>query len=305
MEVEHVAGIRLASRGTAEQQGHGAVGNGVLAEVVVDHQHVLALVHEFLGDGAGRVGRQILHGSRIRSRGRHHHAPLQGARLLKLADNARHRGGLLADGAVDGDDAAVLLVEHGGQGDGGLAGLAVADDELPLSPANGDHAVNGQDAGLHGGVHRRAIHDGRGGALHLPEALGFEGHAVQRAADGIHHPTQELSPHAHVGNASRAPHHGAGHHGVGLAKERRAHAGEAHVQRHAVDLAFKFQKLSVFGVGQSLHLDDAVLDGLHPAIFIGDHLGRESLQAFLEELADGNIKSKHGSPPQESFCFMV
>ena len=43
VQIEHVAGIRFTSGRTADQQRKGTVSHGVLAEVVVDDQHVLAL----------------------------------------------------------------------------------------------------------------------------------------------------------------------------------------------------------------------------------------------------------------------
>jgi hypothetical protein len=47
--------------------------------------------------------------------------------------------------------------------DGGLAGLAVADDQLALAAADGDRErVDGLEAGLHRLVHRLARDDARG-----------------------------------------------------------------------------------------------------------------------------------------------
>jgi hypothetical protein len=44
---------------------------------------------------------------------------------------------LLADGDVDADNVLALLVDDRVDGDGGLAGLAVADDQLALAAADG------------------------------------------------------------------------------------------------------------------------------------------------------------------------
>ena len=52
--------------------------------------------------------------------------------------------------------------------DGGLAGLAVADDQLALAAADGNERVDGLQAGLHRLVHRRTRDDA--GRLHLDEA---------------------------------------------------------------------------------------------------------------------------------------
>ena len=69
---------------------------------------------------------------------------------------------LLADGDVDADDVAVALVDDRVDGDGRLAGLAVADDQLALAAADRRHGVDGLDAGLQRHFHRLpAGHAGR------------------------------------------------------------------------------------------------------------------------------------------------
>ncbi len=60
---------------------------------------------------------------------------------------------LLTDGNIDAQHILVLLVQDGIGGNGGLAGLAVADDQLTLTAADGEHGVDGQNTGLQRGVH--------------------------------------------------------------------------------------------------------------------------------------------------------
>ncbi len=81
--------------------------------------------------------------------------------LAQLLDDRDHRRFLLADGDVDADDAGALLIDDGVESDGRLAGLAVADDQLALTAADGDHAVDRLDAGLQRLVHRLAGRDAR------------------------------------------------------------------------------------------------------------------------------------------------
>jgi len=63
------------------------------------------------------------------------HRAVRFQRLLELGDGAR----LLSDGDIDADDVLALLVDDGVEGDSGLAGLAVADDQLALAAADGEH----------------------------------------------------------------------------------------------------------------------------------------------------------------------
>ena len=64
---------------------------------------------------------------------------------------------LLADGDVEAENALALLVDDRVDRDGGLAGLAVADDELALTAADRDHRVDGLDAGLERLLDRLAL----------------------------------------------------------------------------------------------------------------------------------------------------
>ena len=67
-------------------------------------------------------------------------------------------------------------------GDGGLAGLAVADDELTLAAADGDHGVDGLDAGLQRLLDGLALDDAGRFALDGAVLGGLNG---ARAVDGL------------------------------------------------------------------------------------------------------------------------
>ena len=79
---------------------------------------------------------------------RNHDGVFHGAVIFERLDHLRHGRTLLADRDVDADDVAALLVDDRVERDGGLAGLAVADDQLALAAADRNHAVDGLDAGL-------------------------------------------------------------------------------------------------------------------------------------------------------------
>ena len=102
--------------------------------------------------------------------------------LAQLLDHRGHRRLLLADGHVDAEHVLALLVDDGVDGDGGLAGLAVADDELALAAADRDHRVDGLDAGLQRLVHRLAGDDAGGLDLDLAGVLAVDG---ALAVDGL------------------------------------------------------------------------------------------------------------------------
>ncbi len=149
VKVEHIAGIGFPARRPAQQQRDLPVGPGVLGQVVVDDQRLLALLHELLAHGAAGIGGDILQRGRLGSRGDDDDGVLHGVVLFQRGHHLGHLGQLLADGHIDADQVLTLLVNDGVDGQGRLARLPVADDQLALPAANGDHRVDGLDAGLH------------------------------------------------------------------------------------------------------------------------------------------------------------
>ena len=105
---------------------------------------------------------------------------------LEGLDHGSDRGGLLADGDIDADHVLALLVDDRVDADGGLARLAVADDQLTLATSDGDHRVDGDEARLDGLVNRLALDDARSTKLDGAVSLGLDGAlAVQRDAERI------------------------------------------------------------------------------------------------------------------------
>ena len=168
VEVEDVAGVRLTARRAAQQQRHLAVRLGLLRQVVVHDERVLAVVHPVLADRAPGVGARYLNTASSPDGAFtttvYSIAPCSSS----VATGLRDRRALLADGDVDALHAEAALVEDRVDRDRGLAGLAVADDELALTPADRGHGVDRLDAGLQRLVHRLAADDA--GRLHLEAA---------------------------------------------------------------------------------------------------------------------------------------
>jgi hypothetical protein len=75
------------------------------------------------------------------------------------------------------------LVDDRVDRDGGLAGAAVADDQLALAAADRDHGVDRHDAGEEGLGDRFALDDAGGDLLDGIEGFGFLDRAL--AVDGI------------------------------------------------------------------------------------------------------------------------
>ncbi len=178
MQVEHVAGVRLAARRAAQQQRHGAVRLSLLGEVVEDDQHMLALVHPVLPDGRAGVGRDVLVASRVRRRCRDDRGVLERAGLLQGSANGSDGRALLTNRDVNAAHLLLrvtavpgaLLVHDRVDSDSRLPGLAVADDQLPLATTDRDHRVNGLDPGLQWLIDALPIHHAGGLQLERHDA---------------------------------------------------------------------------------------------------------------------------------------
>ena len=191
--------------------------------------------------------------------------------LPQRLHDGRHRGALLADGHIDAVHRiagleGLALVDDGVDGDGRLARLAVSDDELTLTAADGNHGIDGLQARLERLGHRLAEDDARRLALqrHV-QLLPLDGaQAVQRIAQRVNHAAQHLVVHAHGSDAARAAHHHAFLQQVRGAHEHGAHVVGLQVHHHGHHAVAAVQQFAGFRVVQSVdaHHTVAYLQGL-------------------------------------------
>ncbi len=128
-----------------------------------------------------------------------------GAGFSERLHDLRDRRALLADGAVDADQIVLGVVDDGVEQDGGLAGLAVADDQLALAAADGNHGVDGLEAGGHGLAHALAVDDAGGEALDGQSLGGGDGAlVVDGHAQRVHHAADHGFAHRHGENLAGA-----------------------------------------------------------------------------------------------------
>ena len=153
------------------------------------HQGRLALlVHEVLGHGAAGIRGDVLHRGRVAGAGGDDDRVVQGAVAAEDVDQGGRGRFLLGDRHVDADDAGPLLVQDRVDGDGRLAGLAVADDQLALAAADRGHGVDRLDAGLQRLVDRLPLGDARGDRFQRPGLVGQDrALVVDRLAQGVDH----------------------------------------------------------------------------------------------------------------------
>ena len=168
----------------------------MFGQVVVDDKYVFALGHELFGHGTARVRGDVLHRSGVCGAGGYDDGVFHRAVLFQNVDHLGHLALFLADGDVNADQVAALLVNDGIQGYGGFACGPVADYQLPLTAADGNHGVNSLDTGLYRCIHGLPGHyvgsdlfnRASGGGIDRP-------FSIQGIADGVHHPADQCLAH--------------------------------------------------------------------------------------------------------------
>ena len=287
VQIENIAGIGLAPRRAAQQQRNLAVGPGLLGQVVVDDQRVLAAVAEVFAHGAAGIRRDELLRGRTGGRCGDHDGVLHRAVLLQFARDRGDAGGFLPDRDIDAFDAGAALVDDGVHGDRGLAGLAVADDQFALSAADRHHGVNGFQPDLHRLVHRLARDDAGRDFFNRRDAVVFDfALAVQRPAERVHHAPEQALAGRHFQNAAGAFDRVALGQVLVFAEHHRADRILFKVQRQAESVVGEFQHLALHGVGQAVNARDAV--GQHDDAAFGARLavGFKVCDARFDQFAD-------------------
>ena len=112
--------------------------------------------------------------------------------LFERLDDLRDGRTFLADGAVDADQVVLRRVDDGVERDGGLAGLAVADEEFALAAADGNHGVDGLDACGHRLADGLTVDDAGGKALDGQKLVGVDGALV---VDGLAERVDDTADH--------------------------------------------------------------------------------------------------------------
>src|SRR5260370_30277811 len=168
---------------------------------------MLTVVAEIFSDSTCGIRCDVLHRRRLRCRSRYHDGVIHRAEVGERLHHLGNGRTLLPDGAVNTYKVVALAVDDGVERDCGFARLPVADDQLALSAANRDHAVNGLESGGHGLAYRLAVDYARSDALDGDELLGIDGPlVVNRLAERGEHAPHHGIAHRDAHDALRALH---------------------------------------------------------------------------------------------------
>ncbi len=229
--------------------------------------------------------------------------------LLEDLDELGDGRALLADRDVDAVELLVLvvalvqrlLVEDGVERDRGLAGLAVADDQLALAAADRDHRVDRLEAGRHRLVDRLARNDaGRldvdaGAAGGVDRAL-----AVDRVAERVDDAAEELLADRHVDDRAGALDRLAFLDLAVGAENDDADVVRLEVQRHAARAVLELDHLAGLDLVEAVGAGDAVADAQHLTDF-----GHLRLGAEIGDLALENRRNFCGADVHQPTSFMA
>src|SRR5450631_3074771 len=312
VQIEHVAGIGFAARRTAQQQQHLAIGHRLFRQIVIDDDGVHAVVAEVFAHGAAGERRDVLHRRRIGRGGGDDDGIFQRALLFQHLDELRDGGALLADRDVHAIQLDLLvaggverlLVQDGVERDRGLAGLAVADDQLALAAADRDQRVDRFQAGRHRLVDRFARNDAGRLDVDAHPLVGLDRTlAVDRIAERIDHAAEQAL-------ADRGVDDGAGALD-GLAFLDLAVGAENHdadvigfeIQRHAAGAVLEFDHLAGLDVVEAVDAGNAVADGQHLSDFGNLSLLAEILDLVLEDR--GNFRGADVHQPASFIACLI
>ena len=252
-----------------------------------------AVVAEVLADGGAGHRREELHRRRI-GRGRGDDDRIfERAVVLEDLDELRHGRALLPDGDVDAVELVALgrvggvrrlLVEEGVEDDGGLAGLAIADDQLALAAADRDQRVDGLEAGRHRLVHRLARQDARRLDVDAAALGGLDrALAVDRIAQRVDDAAEEALADRGIDDRAGPLDGVAFLDAAVVAEDHDADIVGFEVQRHALDAARELDELTGLHIVEAIDAGDAVADAEHLADFGNFGFLAEILDLVLED----------------------
>mmetsp|Transcript_26419 Transcript_26419/g.56773 ORF Transcript_26419/g.56773 Transcript_26419/m.56773 type:complete len:563 (+) Transcript_26419:264-1952(+) len=264
VEVEDISGVSLTARGTTEEKRHLTVGNSLLGEIVVEDHSVLAVVTEVFTHGGTGVRSQELKGGRVGGGSGNNDAVSHGTLLIELSNKLGDGGSLLSNTNVDTGKGIRLrlLVDNGINGNGGLTGLTITNDQLTLSTSNGDKGINGLKAGKHGLGHGFAGNNS--GCLHLSTAalaVVKAGASINGLADTIHNTSQKLLADRNVDNGSGTLDSVTLKDVTIVAENHNSNIVLLQVECHAAETAGKDNHLSGLDVGKTVDTGDTISNG--------------------------------------------
>jgi hypothetical protein len=195
------------------------------------------------------------------------------------------------------------LIDDRIDGDGGLAGLPVTDDQFTLPAANGNHGVDGLDARLQGFAHRLTCIHPRCRDFYAGRERRFDrALSVDRLPNRVDHTTEQCFANWNLRNTSRAldriafldPHVIAHEHGADVVFFK--------VQRDPVESAGEFEHFTSHGAVEAIDLGNPVSDLNDRAGLLDIDLFVEAFDFLFDNRTDFFCLDLHGYSLVNRFC---
>src|SRR5690606_7443305 len=255
---------------------------------------------------AAGVGSDVLHGSRLGSRGGHDNGVFECAVLFELANDVGNGRSLLADSNVDAGDTLALLGNDGVDGDGGLTGLAVANDQLALTTTHRDHGVDGLGTSLQRLRHRLTGNHARSNLLDNIGQLGIDRTlAVNGATQRIDHAAAQLGADRHFENAAGRLDRVAFRHAGVITQHHGADGVALEVQRQAEDVVGEFEHFALHHIGQTVDAANTVGHGNDRTLCANISRRTQTFDAGLEQFTDLRRVKLHVQTPESCYLAFV
>ena len=178
---------------------------------------------------------------------------------MSLSTTWANRRLLLADRDVDAEDALPLLVDDRVERDGGLARLAVANDELALTAADRNHRVDRFEASLKRLAHGLTSDDTRGLQLDSTVELALDrALAVDRLTQCVHDTADERRTDRNLDDATGTLDRVALFDANVGAENRATDVVFLEVEDHAVHATRELEELACHGAFETVEAGDAV-----------------------------------------------
>src|SRR6185503_1138035 len=235
-------------------------------------------IAEVLAHRRAGIRCQKLHRRRIRSRGFDHDRVIHRAEVLQSLDHLGHRRRFLTNRNVDTDYVFALLVDDRVDGDGSLACLTIANDQLALTATDRHHRVDRFETCLQWFFHGLSIDHAWRNALNRVVVVGNDWTSVvDRIAEHVDHASDKRVAHRHFYDAPRALYEIAFADGLKVTEQHGANLVFFKVQGETANVVWKLEQFAGHDLFQSVQLGNSVTDLDDGSHFSDRHSGFEVL----------------------------
>ena len=142
MQVENVTWVCFTPWWSAEKQGKCTISSGMLGQVIINNEDILALLHPLFTNCTTRIWCDVLQWCKFGCCCCNNNCIIHGSEGFQCVYNRRYCRLFLTNCNIDTKDILSFLIDNRIKSNGCLTSLSVTDNQLTLTTANRDHGVN-------------------------------------------------------------------------------------------------------------------------------------------------------------------